>query len=87
MFADRETAARRTACLEHHDVAAGGVAAALTGGFGWFAEQDRNGEKGRVLDCGFDSRMCEISSMGARQRTRGCSPRGLGGVLALIQGL
>jgi len=40
-----------------------------------------------VLDCGFDSRMCEISSMGARQRTRGCSPRGLGGVLALVQGL
>ena len=24
-------------------------------------------------------RMCEVSSMGARQRTRGCSPRGLGG--------
>ena len=25
--------------------------------------------------------------MGARQRTRGCSPRGLGGVFVLVQGL
>ena len=31
--------------------------------------------------------MCEVSSMGARQRTRGCSPRVLGGVFALVQGL
>ena len=31
--------------------------------------------------------MCEVSSVEARQRTRGCSPRGFGGVLALVQGL
>ena len=33
------------------------------------------------------SNMCEVSFVGARQRTRGCSPRGLGGVLVLVQGL
>ena len=33
------------------------------------------------------SNMCEISSVGARQHTRGCSPRGLGGVFVLVQGL
>ena len=31
--------------------------------------------------------MCEVSSVGAHQRTRGCSPRGLGGVFAFVQGL
>ena len=35
----------------------------------------------------FGPRICEVSSMGARQRTRGCSPRGLGGVFVLVQGL
>ena len=35
----------------------------------------------------FGPQMCEVSSVGARQRTRGCSPRGLGGVFALVQGL
>ena len=29
--------------------------------------------------------MCEVSSVGARQRTRGFSPRGLGGEFALVQ--
>ena len=33
------------------------------------------------------SNMCEVSSTGARQRTRGCSPRGLGGEFVLVQGL
>ena len=33
------------------------------------------------------SNMCEVSSAGARQRTRGCSPRGLGGEFVLVQGL
>ena len=47
-FADRETAVGHTACLEHHGVAAGGIAAALTGRFG-LAEQDRNEEKGWIL--------------------------------------
>ena len=46
-----------------------------------------NEEKARVLGWGFGPRICEVSSVGARQRTRGCSPRGLGGVLALVQGL
>jgi hypothetical protein len=40
-----------------------------------------------VLGWGFDPRMCEVFSVGARQHTCGCSPRGLGGVLALVQGL
>ena len=31
--------------------------------------------------------MCEVTFTGARQRTRGCSPRGLGGVFVLVQGL
>ena len=31
--------------------------------------------------------MCEVTFAGARQRTRGCSPRGLGGVFVLVQGL
>ena len=35
----------------------------------------------------FGPRMYEVSSAGARQRTRGCSPQGLGGVFALVQGL
>ena len=30
---------------------------------------------------------CEVLSVGARQRTCGCSPRGLGGVGTLVQGL
>ena len=34
-----------------------------------------------VLEC------VKFSSVGARQRTRGCSPRGLGGVFVLVQGL
>ena len=33
------------------------------------------------------SNMCEVSSVGARQRTYGCSPRGLGGEFVLVQGL
>jgi len=33
------------------------------------------------------SNMCEVSSVGARQRTCGCSPRGLGGEFVLVQGL
>jgi hypothetical protein len=32
-FADREAVAGHTACLEHHGITAGGVAAVLTGGF------------------------------------------------------
>ena len=36
---------------------------------------------------GFAPRVCEALSMGARQRTRGCSPRGLGGVETLVQGM
>ena len=32
----------------------------------------------------FGPRMCEVSSVGARQRTSGCSPRGLGRVFALV---
>ena len=36
---------------------------------------------------GFVPRVCEALSVGARQRTRGCSPRGLGGVGTLVQGL
>ena len=32
-FADREAVAGHMTCLEHHGVAAGGVAAALMGGF------------------------------------------------------
>ena len=36
---------------------------------------------------GLVSQICEILSVGARQRTRGSSPRGLGGVRALVQGL
>ena len=47
-------------------------------------------ETGRRLGCqtvDFDPRMCEVSFVGTRQRTRGCSPQGLGGVLALVQGL
>ena len=60
--------------LEHHGAAAGDVAVVLMGAF--------------KLVCGeFGPRMCEVSSVGARQHTRGCSPRGLGGVFALIQGL
>ena len=59
-FTDRETAAGPLRVvyadhsrLEHHGVTAGGVAAALREGLSWFAEQDRNEEKARVLDCGF----------------------------------
>ena len=33
------------------------------------------------------SNMFEVSFAGARQRTRGCSPRGLGGDFVLVQGL
>ena len=33
------------------------------------------------------SNICEVSFAGARQRTRGCSPRGLGGAFVLVQGL
>ena len=33
------------------------------------------------------SNICEVIFAGARQRTRGCSPRGLGGVFVLVQGL
>ena len=33
------------------------------------------------------SNMCEVTFAGARQRTRGCSPRGLGGAFVLVQGL
>ena len=33
------------------------------------------------------SNMCEVSFVGAHQRTRGCSPRGLGGEFVLVQGL
>ena len=33
------------------------------------------------------SNMCEVTFAGARQRTRGCSPRGLGGEFVLVQGL
>ena len=33
------------------------------------------------------SNMCKVSFTGVRQRTRGCSPRGLGGGFVLIQGL
>ena len=36
---------------------------------------------------GFVPRVCEALFVGVRQRTRGCSPRGLGGVGTLIQGL
>ena len=32
------------------------------------------------------SNMCKVSFVGARQRTRGCSPRGLGGVLYSSKG-
>ena len=40
-----------------------------------------------MLTLGLVPRMCEVSSMEAHQRTSGCSPRGLGGVRALVQGL
>ena len=60
--------------LEHHGAAAGDVAVVLMGAFKMVCE-------------GFGPRMCEVSSVEARQRTRGCSPRGLGGVLAVIQRL
>ena len=33
------------------------------------------------------SNMCEVSFPGARQRTRGCNPRGLGGEFVLVHGL
>ena len=36
---------------------------------------------------GFVPRDCEALSMAARQRTRGCSPLDLGGVVTLVQGL
>ena len=36
---------------------------------------------------GFVPRICEVLSEVAHQRTRGCSPRGLGGVETLVQGL
>ena len=36
---------------------------------------------------GFAPRTCEVLSVGGRQCTRGCSPRGLGGVETLVQGL
>ena len=36
---------------------------------------------------GFVPRVCEALFVGARQRTRVCSPRGLGGVGTLVQGL
>ena len=60
--------------LEHHGASAGHVGVVLL----------------RALEqacIGFGPRMCEVSSVGARQRTRECSPRGLGGVFALVQGL
>ena len=47
--------------LEHHGAAAGDVAVVLMGAF-------------KLVCRGFDPQMCEVSSMGARQRTRGCSP-------------
>ena len=60
--------------FEHHGAAAGDVAVVLMGAL--------------KLVCGeFGPRMCDVSFVGARQRTRECSPRGLGGVLALVQGL
>ena len=60
--------------LEHHGAAAGDVAVVLMGAL--------------KMVCGeFGPRICEVSSVGARQRTRGYSPRGLGGVFVLIQGL
>jgi len=53
----------------------------------WFAEPGRSEEKGWMLAVDSDPRMCEVFSVGARQRTGGCSPRCLGEVLALVQGL
>ena len=40
-----------------------------------------------LITWGFVSRIGEVHSVGARQRIRGCSPRGLGGVETLVQGL
>ena len=48
--------------LEHHGAAAGDVTVVLLRPFELFRG-------------GFDPRMCEVSSTGARQCTRGCSPR------------
>ena len=60
--------------LEHHGAAAGDVAVVLMRAF-------------ELVCWGFGPRMCEVSSVGAHQRTRGCSPQGLGGVFALVHGL
>ena len=60
--------------LEHHGAAAGDVTVVLLRPF-------------ELVRGGFDPRMCEVFSAGARQRTRGCSPRGLGGGFVLVQGL
>ena len=48
---------------------------------------------GRIPECigvyieSRPSNMCEVIFAGARQRARGCSPRGLGGEIVLVQGL
>jgi len=74
---------RRVGCLRPY------LVSGPVGGDGFDPKPNTSGneEKARALGWGFDPRMCEVSSVGAHQRTRGCSPRRLGGVLALVQGL